>query len=98
MPTSGQVRGMLLEEAILFLLRKSGYKTVDVVDRNDKTLNRSSSGMLVHGRATEHQIDAIADYKITPPFSYPNRLLVEAKHYQGRVGIDVIRNAYATIC
>ncbi len=44
MPTSGQIRGMLLEEALLFLLRKSGYKTVVAVDRHDKTLSKTVQG------------------------------------------------------
>lgn len=97
MPTSGQIRGMLLEEALLFLLRKSGYKTVDAVDRHDTTLSKIGAGMQVQGRAIKHQIDAIADYTITPPFSYPNRLLLEAKNYSGTVGIEIVRNALGTI-
>ena len=98
MPTSGQIRGMLLEEALLFLLRKSGYKTVDNVNKSDKTLSKTGAGMQVRGRAIKHQIDAIADYTITPPFSYPNRLLLEAKSYSGTVGIEIVRNALGTIC
>lgn len=97
MPASGQIRGMLLEEALLFLLRKSGYKTVDAVDKRDKTLSKIGAGLQVQGRAIKHQIDAIADYTITPPFSYPNRLLLEAKNYSGTVGIEIIRNALGTI-
>lgn len=97
MPISGQIRGVLLEEALLFLLRKSGYQTVESVDKRDKTLSKTGSGLQVQGRAIKHQIDAIADYTITPPFSYPNRLLLEAKNYSGTVGIEVIRNALGTI-
>jgi len=82
----------------LFLLRKSGYKTIDTIDRNDKTLSKTGAGLQVQGRAIKHQIDAIADYTITPPFSYPNRLLVEAKSYRDAVGIEVIRNALGVYC
>lgn len=47
------------------------------------------------GRGTSHQIDAIADFLVAQPFSYPSRLLVEAKCYSPgcRVGLDRIRAA-----
>jgi hypothetical protein len=96
-PTSAQFRGMLLEEALLFLLRESGYKTVDRVDKKDKTLSQSAAGIQVKGRATNHQIDAIADYQITLPFTYPNRLLVESKATTSSVGIEIIRNALGVL-
>lgn len=91
---SAQVRGMLLEEALLYLLRNSGYRTITGVG-NDPTLQSGPAGLEVKGRGTDHQIDAIADFLVSPPFSYPQRLLVEAKCYaqNRRVGVDVIRNA-----
>lgn len=94
MPTSAQVRGMLLEEALLYLLRNSGYRTITGVGL-DPTLQTGPAGLEVKGRGSDHQIDAIADFLVSPPFSYPQRLLVEAKCYaqNRRVGVDVIRNA-----
>lgn len=66
MPTIGQVRGMLLEEAILYLLKASGYRTIDRYDVNtDPTLTMGGAGIQVAGRGTKHQIDAIADYRVT---------------------------------
>ena len=91
---------MLLEEAILFLLRGSGYSTVDSVN-GDPTLTDRGGLLCVRGRGTPHQIDAIADFRFPPPFGNPHRLLVEAKLIAGPVGIDVVRNAlgvYRDVC
>lgn len=96
--TPGQIRGMLLEEAVLHLLRRSGYQTVDDPG-TDPTLCTVGAGLAVHGRGCDHQIDAIADFNIHPPFSNPQRLLVEAKCFNERkhIGIDVVRNAVGVL-
>lgn len=98
MTTSGQVRGMLLEEAVLHLLRRSGYQTVNIPGL-DPTLCNIGAGLAVRGRGCEHQIDAIADFIIHPPFSNPQRLMVEAKCYDlnRTISIDVIRNAVGVL-
>lgn len=91
-----QIRGMLLEEAVLYLLRNSGYSTIDD-PYNDPTLNNGRAGLEVSGRGTVHQIDAIADFTIAHPFSHPQRLLVEAKFKNSPVGIEVLRNAVGVL-
>lgn len=96
MPTAGQIRGMLLEEVLLQLLRTSGYVPVEGAGI-DSTLSDGPSGLEVRGRGTEHQIDAIADYRLTHPFGYRQRLLVEAKCYDTPSGIEVIRNAIGVL-
>ena len=96
MATIGQIRGMLLEEAVLHLLTRAGYNTVDKPG-TDKTLTRGPAGLEVKGRGCDHQIDAIADFAVVPPFVRPQRLLVEAKCYSKRVGVDVIRNAVGVL-
>ena len=92
MPTLGQFRGMLLEEALLHLLRRSGYSTVETI-RGDPSLRWHSAGIAVRGRGTDHQIDAITDYRLTAPFSHPQRLLVEAKWLSDPAGLEIVRNA-----
>jgi hypothetical protein len=99
---NGNVRGVLLEEAILHLLRKSGYRPVDpqgAEHDDDTTLGSRSAGTVVKGRGAEHQIDAVADYLIHPPFTHPQRLLVEAKCYAPRYPVDlpVLRNAVGVL-
>ncbi|MEZ9744147.1 hypothetical protein AB4320_05590 [Vibrio splendidus] len=96
MATIGQIRGAVLEEAVLFLLDKVGYKIVrnpsDSISHVDIEMN--SSGLELRGRGTWHQIDAIAEQHHTPAFTYPLRLLVEAKYYTTKkVGVDVVRNS-----
>lgn len=93
----GNVRGMLLEEAVLHLLRHSGYRTIENAG-SDPTLKNGSAGLEVRGRGGLHQIDAIADYTIPHPFSYPQRLLVEGKCYSNpSIGLEVIRNAVGVL-
>lgn len=91
-----QIRGLLLEEVLLNLLKESGYSTVENSD-NDITLETGSSGLEVIGRGSKHQIDAIANFSISPPFSYPIRILLEAKFHSENVGIDVVRNAVGVL-
>lgn len=93
-----QIRGMLLEEAILFLLRSTGYRTVDTVG-SDPTLQNGSAGLEVKGRGGNHQIDAIADFIINSPFAYPQRLLLEAKCYAKKtpVKLPIVRNAVGVL-
>lgn len=96
MTNFSQLRGMLLEEAILYLLRASGYKTIESIDGDD-TLENHAAGLAVKGRGGKHQIDAIADFTITPPFSYPQRLLLEAKCENKDVGLPIVRNAFGVL-
>lgn len=98
MPTIPQIRGMLLEEALLYLLRTSGYQTIETAG-SDPTLHLGTAGLEVKGRGSVHQIDAIADYIVAHPFSHPQRLLVEAKCYASNypVGIEKIRNAVGVL-
>lgn len=96
MANYSQLRGMLLEEAILFLLRASGYKTIESAI-GDEALEDHPAGLAVKGRGGRHQIDAIADFSVTPPFSHPQRLLLEAKCYNKPIGLDVARNAFGVL-
>jgi len=90
------IKGLILEEVLLNLLKEAGYSTVTKVN-GDKTLAMGRSGIEVKGRGWNHQIDAIADFIMSPPFSYPIRLLLEAKFYSSKVGIDIIRNAVGVL-
>ena len=96
MATIPQTRGMILEEVLLYLLRKSGYRTVEQIG-SDPTLTTHSAGLAVRGRGGIHQIDAIADFNVCPPFSNSQRLLIEAKYYSRTPGIEVVRNAVECI-
>lgn len=86
------LRGMLLEEAILYILSKTGYTPI-FRKNGDPSLCDGHSGLEVLGRGAKHQIDAVADYQYTPPFCNQQRLLIEAKFKGNKTGIDIVRNA-----
>lgn len=86
------LRGMLLEEAILYILSKTGYTPI-FKKNGDPSLHDGHSGLEVLGRGAKHQIDAVADFQYTPPFCNQQRLLIEAKFKGGKTGIDIVRNA-----
>lgn len=95
-----QIRGVLLEEAILYLLEKVGYEIIDVDPTvPDSSLRAGRAGLEVRGRGSWHQIDALASFISSPAFMYPLRLMVEAKCYKKDrpVGIDVARNAVGVL-
>jgi len=96
-----QLRGMFLEEVILWLLKGSGYVPYDQDQRaeDDPTFKLLRGEWRLKGRGSSHQIDAIGDYPDYPPFGNPNRLLVEAKMYsKNKIGIGTIRNAKGVLC
>jgi hypothetical protein len=97
-PTIYQVRGYVLEEALAWLLRNSGYQLIATALPNSG-LAVSGAGLTVRGRGAEHQADVLGDFAFTPPFSLPIRMFVEAKYYgQARpVGLNLVRNAWATV-
>ena len=92
------IRGMLLEEALLRLLETTGYRTV-LDPAGDPTLDAGPAGLKVRGRGSDHQIDAISDFQVPPPFSHPQRLLVEAKCFDPRVrvGLPIVREAVGVL-
>lgn len=100
MANISQARGALLEEAILFLLEKVGYETINQHNSIlDDSLRAGSSGLDVRGRGAWHQIDALASFRSSPAFMYPLRLMVEAKCYKASrpVGIEVARNSVGVL-
>lgn len=90
------IRGAVLEESVLFLLEKVGYRTVQP---GEEATRAGQSGLEVRGRGDWHQIDALAAFDHSPAFMYPLRLVLEAKCYQhrNRVGIEVVRNAVGVL-
>jgi hypothetical protein len=90
------IRGAILEELVLHLLEKVGYRPVVAGEEGTKP---GRAGLEVAGRGEWHQIDALAAFDHSPAFMYPLRLLVEAKCYtrSRRVGIETVRNAVGVL-
>ncbi|GAA2369416.1 hypothetical protein [Dactylosporangium salmoneum] len=92
------LRGYLLEEAIAWLVRASGYRLLtDVGDDPDGALEWAGNGLSVVGRGANHQADTLGEFAFVPPFSLPIRLFVEAKFRVGTTGIHEVRNAFGVI-
>ncbi len=102
MATITQIRGALLEEAVLFLLKKVGYDSYDIsalAARPEDGMRAGHSGLEVRGRGTWHQLDAFAIWKHSPAFIYPLKLIVEAKCYSANrpVGVETPRNVVGVL-
>lgn len=90
------IKGAILEELVLHLLKMVGYSPLK---RNDEGTRGDHPSLELEGRGEWHQIDAAAQLDHSPAFTYPLRLLVEAKCYaeHRRIGIDVVRNAVGVL-
>ncbi|MEU0552539.1 hypothetical protein [Dactylosporangium sp. NPDC006015] len=93
-----QLRGYLLEEALAWLMRHSGYDLLVDASQDRDELIMHGSELRVLGRGTSHQVDVLGEFAFTPAFSLPVRLFLEAKHYGAkRCGLDIVRNAHGTL-
>jgi hypothetical protein len=89
-----QIRGALLEEIVLFLLARSGYRRVVV---GEEGTHNGNAGMEVDGRGSQHQIDALVAPLYSYTFVYPIRLMVEAKCQARPVGLATVRSVVGTV-
>jgi hypothetical protein len=88
----GQFKGYLLEEALAYLIRTCGYTLISSASTDDPDLSNESNGLNLRGRGAKHQIDVLGELNWIPAFTYPLRLMIEAKFRNEKTGIDVIRS------
>ncbi len=92
-----QFKGYILEHVLAYLLQSSGYSIIDKLSPNEPDVTEEGNGLNISGRGAKHQIDVIGNLDWIPAFTFPTRLLVEAKFRdknssnKGRVGIDIVR-------
>jgi hypothetical protein len=92
------IRGYLLEEALAWLVRTSGYRLlVNEDDDPDGALDWAGNGLQVKGRGADHQADTLGEFLFVPPFSLPIRLFVEAKFQDKTTGLYEVRNALGVV-
>jgi hypothetical protein len=89
------LRGYLLEEALAWLLRGSGYRLLTDA-KGEPELVAHGQELRVRGRGASHQVDVLGELLFTPAFSLPIRLFLEAK-FAGRMGLSVVRNAHGVV-
>lgn len=91
------LRGYLLEEALAWLLRQSGYRLLVSARQDPVELLSEGNTLRVRGRGAVHQVDVLGEFPFTPAFSLPVRLFLEAKFYRDPCGLDVVRNAHGVV-
>jgi hypothetical protein len=97
MISEAALRGYVLEEVLARLLRENGYTLLVRASQDEDALRDGSHGLLVRGRGTDHQVDALGELLVPAPFSLPVRLFAEAKFKSDPVGISDARNALGVL-
>ncbi len=92
-----QLKGYLLEEAVAYLVRNSGYTLLTRADENEVDLRVRGNTLYACGRGALHQADVLGQLSHTSAFTYPMRLFVEVKCRRETTGISDVRNAVGII-
>jgi hypothetical protein len=93
MTNSAVLRGYLLEEALAWLLRNTGYRLLVHKSQDPNELVMNGDTLFVQGRGTTHQADVLGEFALTPAFSLPALgvgRVVRGEHGLGR-GVEVAR-------
>jgi hypothetical protein len=91
------LRGYVLEELLAKLIQNTGYRLLADASQDPAELENQPNGLAVRGRGAVHQVDVLGELLWIPEFTFPIRLVVEAKARGGRCGIDVVRNAVGVV-
>jgi hypothetical protein len=97
MVSESALRGYVLEEVLARLLSRSGYRLLVEAGQDPDALRDGRHGLLVRGRGSDHQADALGELLIPTPFSLPLRLFLEAKFREDRAGLADVRNALGVV-
>jgi hypothetical protein len=89
--------GYILEELIAYLIRNSGYRLLVDAAQDPGELVTRANGLNVIGRGALHQVDVLGELSWIPAFTFPLRLIIEAKCRRTRTGTNVIREMMATL-
>jgi len=89
--------GYILEEVLAYLIRTTGYELLVDPKQDPRELDRRGNGLVIKGRGAVHQVDVLGELKWIPAFTFPLRLIVEAKFRKNKTGIDIVRNAVSVV-
>lgn len=89
--------GYILEEMLAYLLRNAGYRLLTDERQDPHELANRHHGLIVRGRGAEHQVDVLGELLWIPAFTYPLRLVLEAKCRKGKTDIATVRNMVAAL-
>jgi hypothetical protein len=62
-----------------------------------EALDWKRGALVVRGRGADHQADVLGNFALTPAFSLPIRMFLEAKSYSASCGLPIVRNAHGVI-
>jgi hypothetical protein len=92
------LRGYLLEEALAWLLRNTGYRLLVHESQDTEALVMRHGALCVRGRGADHQADVLGEFALSPAFSLPIRMFIEAKYYRrARCDLPIVRNGHGVI-
>lgn len=91
------LKGYLLEEALAYLIKNTGYTLLVDESQDTRELQKRGNGLVVIGRGGEHQVDVLGQLSWIPTFTFPIRLFIEAKFRTTKTGIGVVRSAVGII-
>jgi hypothetical protein len=89
--------GYILEELLAYLIRNTGYRLLTDAIQDPRELKNLYNGLNVRGRGALHQVDVLGELLWVPAFTYPLRLMIEAKCRKSKTGTDVVRGMMATL-
>jgi hypothetical protein len=89
--------GYILEELLAYLIRNTGYRLLTDANQDPRELKNNSNGLNVIGRGALHQVDVLGELLWVPAFTFPLRLMLEAKCRKSKTGIGVVRGMMATL-
>jgi len=93
----GTLRGYVLEELLTKLIQNTGYRLLVDASQDSEELENRANGLAVRGRGGTHQVDVLGELAWIPAFTFPLRLIVEAKARNQKSGIDEVRNAVGVV-
>lgn len=91
------LRGYLLEEALAWMLRNTGYRVLEHAREDTDELLMRGRTLYVRGRGADHQVDVLGEFELTPAFSLPIRMFLEAKFKNSPCSLQLLRNAHGVI-
>jgi hypothetical protein len=87
--------GYILEELLAYLLRNAGYRLLTDESQDPHELASRHHGLVIRGRGAEHQVDVLGELLWIPAFTFPIRLVLEAKCRKRTTDISTVRGMVA---
>jgi hypothetical protein len=89
--------GYILEEMLAYLLRNAGYRLITDASQDPRELANRHHGLVVRGRGADHQVDVLGELLWIPAFTFPLRLVLEARCRNGKTDIATVRGMVAAL-